>query len=574
MKALYIFFIILIIKPSFSSDLIYMEPGSNSEYVNINSGIIFGFNSPVNTDAEQIKNNAKVNGSKSGIHLFDAVIADFGKKIILKPVNPFAYDEKVTVELPGRIFNSGIPADINTVFFTSKKKAVYNLCQFSDDGVYSEPVSTAMAPEFTITVNNNPSPGYFFTAPWNAFTSLMVLDNSAAVYWNADLSSMGGDFKKQINGLYSYFSSVNSTHYVLNHNFQVINNYTCIGYDADIHDFLILDNGNVLLMAYDPQTVDMSEIVNGGHPDATVIGLVIQELDQNRNLVFQWRSWDHMQITDATHENMLDSVIDYVHGNAFEIDYDNNILLSSRHLDEITKINHTTGNIIWRLGGKNNDFTFINDTLKFSHQHDIRRLANGNITLFDNGNYHPVPRTRIVEYKLDETNKTAELVWQYRRTPAIFSSWGGNAQRLPNGNTVIGWGGANIAISEVTQAGTVAFEGRFPANIYSYRSFKFDLTLTSVGGNQNTPSGFQLEQNYPNPFNPVTKITYSIAETGFTMLHIYDISGKMIKQLENGIQNAGSHTVEFDARAYSSGVYFYTLSSGGYSVTKKMILLK
>jgi len=55
-------------------------------------------------------------------------------------------------------------------------------------------------------------------------------------------------------------------------------------------------------------------------------------------LIFQWRSWDHFQITDATHENLLASNIDYVHGNAIEIDTDSNIIISSRHMDEITKL--------------------------------------------------------------------------------------------------------------------------------------------------------------------------------------------------------------------------------------------
>ena len=67
-------------------------------------------------------------------------------------------------------------------------------------------------------------------------------------------------------------------------------------------------------------------------------------------------------------------------------------------MDEITKIDRQTGDIIWRLGGVNNEFTFLNDSLDFQHsiptpfcyQHDIRRLRNGNITIYDNGNYkHP-----------------------------------------------------------------------------------------------------------------------------------------------------------------------------------------
>lgn len=78
---------------------------------------------------------------------------------------------------------------------------------------------------------------------------------------------------------------------------------------------------------------------------------IIQELDQSKNVVFQWRSWDHFRITDATHEDLTAALVDYVHANALEVDNDGNILLSSRHLDEITKIDRQTGNIIWRLDG-------------------------------------------------------------------------------------------------------------------------------------------------------------------------------------------------------------------------------
>lgn len=576
MKSIYfLLFTLLFVNESFTANLIYFEPVDKSLYANINTVVIMGFDTPVNISPGQFKNEILVTGSKSGRHFGEVIQVENGSKLIFKPDIPFMYGEKVTVEINNTSLNRYLPSNnFKTEFSTSKGKVYYNPSVSSDDGIYKQTDNPLLSPPLNVTISDNPSTGYIFTSPWNSYTTFLVLNNDGTEYWSGAYSSLAGDFKKQKNGLYSYYTNVNSTHYVMNHNFQVINYYMCSGYNADIHDFLMLDNGNVLMMAYDPQTVDMSEIVTGGHPDATVIGFIIQELDANRNVVFQWRSWDHFEITDATHENLLDSVVDYVHGNAFEIDYDNNILLSSRHLDEITKINHSTGNIIWRLGGKNNQFTFIGDTLKFSHQHDIRRLPNGNITLFDNGNYHPVPHTRVLEYRLDEINKTAELEWQYRNNPDIFSPWGGNAQRLPGGNTLIGWGGASVAVSEVTPAGNIALQGSFPANIFSYRSYKFDLTLTSAGISQTVPDGFNLEQNYPNPFNPSTKISYSLPKTGLTTLSIYDVSGKMIKQLVNSVQNTGSYTSEFDAAGYSSGVYFYVLRSGEYSITKKMILLK
>jgi hypothetical protein len=68
------------------------------------------------------------------------------------------------------------------------------------------------------------------------------------------------------------------------------------------------------------------------------------------------------------------------------------------------------------MGGSHNEFRFVNDSIPFSHQHAIRVLQNGNITLFDNGNFHTPSFSRAVEYKLDEATKSATLVWEYRNT--------------------------------------------------------------------------------------------------------------------------------------------------------------
>ena len=116
----------------------------------------------------------------------------------------------------------------------------------------------------------------------------------------------------------------------------------------------------------------------------------------------------------------------------------------------------------------------------FSTQHDARRLANGHITIFDNHDIVGSTFARAVEYALDETgpNKTATLVWEYRSSatsPAL-----GNAQRLPNGNTMIGWGTLYPTLNEVKANGEIAFELTFspPAepNLTrnSYRAFSFD----------------------------------------------------------------------------------------------------
>jgi hypothetical protein len=88
------------------------------------------------------------------------------------------------------------------------------------------------------------------------------------------------------------------------------------------------------------------------------------------------------------------------------------------------------------------------------------------------------------------------------------------------------------------------------------------------------PVQFSLEQNYPNPFNPSTTIEFSVPQGGLVTLKVFNVLGKEVATLMNGQVEAGKHKVEFDARGLNSGVYFYTVESGKYSETKKMILLK
>ncbi|MBK8550411.1 MAG: VCBS repeat-containing protein [Ignavibacteria bacterium] len=89
-----------------------------------------------------------------------------------------------------------------------------------------------------------------------------------------------------------------------------------------------------------------------------------------------------------------------------------------------------------------------------------------------------------------------------------------------------------------------------------------------------SPDDFRLFQNYPNPFNPVTVISYELALGSFINLKVFDLIGKEIATLVNQKQPAGNYNVTFDGGGLSSGVYFYKLSAGDFSETKKMSLLK
>ena len=88
------------------------------------------------------------------------------------------------------------------------------------------------------------------------------------------------------------------------------------------------------------------------------------------------------------------------------------------------------------------------------------------------------------------------------------------------------------------------------------------------------PTVFSLSQNYPNPFNPLTKINYTLPVGTKVNIKIYDILGRLVKELVNEFKDAGAYTVSFDGSGFASGVYFYRIEAGKFVQSKKMVLLK
>jgi hypothetical protein len=332
--------------------------------------------------------------------------------------------------------------------------------------------------------------GDIFVAPFYWMKStvgsyLLILDpQGELVYYQSMAKDASGfDFKVQPNGLISYYSFKDNAYYLMNSHYQIVDKYSAgNGYVADLHDFQLLPDGSALLMVYDAQTVDMSQVVSGGKKDATVTGLVIQEIDPSKNVIFEWRSWDHFPL-NATPADLTGQNIDAVHGNSLDRMADGNLLLSSRTLSSLTKINFVTGDVMWVLGGKQNTFKFVNDAQPFGYQHDARELPNGDIMVFDNhGNADvnaPAP-SRSVEYHIDEQAKTATKVWEFDHTPPVFATYMGNGQRMANGNTFLDWGAPSTApgylfanITEVTPQNETVFELAFDQPYVSYRAFRF-----------------------------------------------------------------------------------------------------
>lgn len=106
--------------------------------------------------------------------------------------------------------------------------------------------------------------------------------------------------------------------------------------------------------------------------------------------------------------------------------------------------------------------------------------------------------------------------------------------------------------------------------------YEADVSVLPIGiePNSEIAAGFSLSQNYPNPFNPATRINFSIPKAMYISLIVYDIAGRQAGKIYEGNLNKGLHEAVFNGENLSSGIYFYSLKTEGYSETKKMILLK
>ena len=185
-------------------------------------------------------------------------------------------------------------------------------------------------------------------------------------------------------------------------------------------------------------------------------------------------------------------------------------------------------------------------------------------------------------YKVNKSKITITNNWQNLRIPLKdfyeFGSWDNNTWYNPAG--LFDW-------KDIDRFEIVAEDSSL---IYSKLWFDeikiFNPNVSNVADNQLRPASYELQQNYPNPFNPSTKIKYSIpvsynpllggARGGSinVQLKVYDVLGREVATIVNEEKPPGVHEVEFDGGNLSSGLYIYTLNSGNYFSSRKMILLK
>ena len=143
-----------------------------------------------------------------------------------------------------------------------------------------------------------------------------------------------------------------------------------------------------------------------------------------------------------------------------------------------------------------------------------------------------------------------------------------------NGNT---WVEKNQGFTNVPIAYSVAASNGYvfagTDGQYVFRRTVSEI-ISIIKISNSIPYLYTLEQNYPNPFNSMTSIKYEIPEGGLVKLSVYDMLGREAAMLVNEQQGAGSYRVSFDASGLNSGVYFYRLSAGNFTTSKKLTVIK
>src|SRR5918994_3643716 len=330
------------------------------------------------------------------------------------------------------------------------------------------------------TQAHDTAPGYIFVAPQMSQAGQggsMIVDDRGEVVWFRPLQGRQGrahDLKVQ-----TYrgepvltWTEKPGEYVIFDDSYREIKRFHAgNGYRGDHHEFLITSHDTALLTIFHRVSSDLSSV--GGPEEGMVLEGIAQEVDiETGEVLFEWHSLDHVGVEESYIERYYSDQLDYFHINSIDVDHDENLLISARNTCATYKIERSTGEVLWRLGGKASDFEMGPGT-ETAYQHDARRQEDATITIFDNGAHPKVhDRSRGIMVELDEQKMSAKLVREYTSPQKRLSTSQGNMQLLPNSNVLIGWGSGRY-VSEFSHEGELLFEARFPPEGESYRAFRF-----------------------------------------------------------------------------------------------------
>lgn len=560
-----------------------------------------------------------ITGSTSGNVPASVVLSTDGKTVCIAPAVKFAYGETVTVNV-----NEGLKtlsgqslAATNFSFLVRKemspeaKQQLEEYLATHDDGGYllSEPRESVYMPYdnstnrdntfkfINIYTNNSASiaPGELFfnrsggaspTTSTGIGYGIMTSDADSIFYRASETD--GANFHLNFNGYLTALRldpGVDTGVMVMDSGYNIIDVVHCAnGLAPSQHEHLFFPDGTKWFTIYDWQDGWNLEPF-GGSSNATVNVSWIQELDANNNLIFEWRSDDHFQVNEATPDiSLATNTVDPWHINSIFKDTDGKLIVSLRNMDRIVKVNPSNGSIVWQWGGLKstyNEITTTNDPNGgFSHQHNVHRIANGHILMFDNGNLQPTPnqRSQPKEYILDETNLTASCTWYYTHPQVngfnMYTRNQGSVHRLPNGNTIIGYGLPDKQGlpngTEIDANKEIVWEFRFKDSTeFTYRLYKTEWD-PNVGIGDIDASDNKM-QVFPNPGNGMITVTADIPVAEKATISVLNLLGQKVFTKTEKL-HAGINTLSLDLTALHKGIYILDIAAGKTKMEKRLII--
>ena len=360
-------------------------------------------------------------------------------------------------------------------------------------------------PGYDVEANSPYEGEYYLTTHNEEQNYVFKLDNDGNLIFYKAVESNPFDFKKIVTEdnkiRYGYLVVDNSSDrisgvgysptrlVIMDENYNEINSIKLSEYEGieegealENHDFMYIDDNHYILSSYQVVTPDNipEELTNGN--EVQVVAQVLQEVKDNE-VIWQWVSTDYEEFYYMSEEyntfsEESDTPLDYIHFNAITIDpSDNNFICSFRNTDSVVKLDRESGDIIWILGGKYDEFGLTEEQL-FSRQHHVRVTDEGYLTIYDNGVENE--DSRAIKIKIDEKNKTVTDFKEYDVNQ--FYKYTGSVQEIDNENEVflIGVGtqvGVDqdlVAMEKNYSTGEVYFKFSFNSGESLYRCYKFE----------------------------------------------------------------------------------------------------
>lgn len=328
-----------------------------------------------------------------------------------------------------------------------------------------------------------PAPGFIFTTPRTSVFHGLVLDNDGEPVWIEPDGQTVTDLRVQSyrgEPVLTYWSGEVATGtgagvgHILDTRYRPVATVRAShGVAVDLHEFQLTDRGTALLVGYPVVRHDLSAI--GGPADGFVHDNRVQEIDvETGRVLLDWSALEHLDLAESHQEvgkgGTTSDPFDPFHVNSVEA-YDDALVLSARHTSALYAIDRGTGEVRWRMGGKQSDFE-VPEEAAFASQHDARVHADGSLSLFDNHGQDEEAEGVVsagLVLEVDEGARTVRLRSALRHDDH-FGFAMGNFQVLDGGGSIAGWG-TSPSLTEFDAAGRAVF-GVDGLGAGTYRSYR------------------------------------------------------------------------------------------------------